>query len=75
MGKSSLNMPWPLEVRGNHNMAYRTHLMICTGTACVSSGSFDIKKELEQEIRKHGLENEILVVTTGCQGFCAQGPR
>ena len=55
-------------------MAYRTHLMICTGTACVSSGSFDIKKELEQEIRKHGLENEILVVTTGCQGFCAQGP-
>ncbi|NQT24888.1 NADH-quinone oxidoreductase subunit NuoF [candidate division KSB1 bacterium] len=55
-------------------MAYRTHLMICTGTACVSCGSFDIKKELEQEIRKHGLEKEILVVTTGCQGFCAQGP-
>jgi len=55
-------------------MAYRTHLMICTGTACVSCGSFDIKKGLEQEIRKHKLEKEILVVTTGCQGFCAQGP-
>jgi len=55
-------------------MAYRTHLMICTGTACVSCGSFDIKKKLEQEIQKHGLEKEILVVTTGCQGFCAQGP-
>jgi NADP-reducing hydrogenase subunit HndC len=55
-------------------MAYRTHLMVCTGTACVSSGAFNIKKLLEEEIKKQGLDKEVLVVGTGCQGFCAQGP-
>ncbi len=55
-------------------MAYRTHLMVCTGTACVSCGAFNIKKLLEEEIKKQKLDKEILVVGTGCQGFCAQGP-
>ncbi|MBN2790065.1 MAG: NADH-quinone oxidoreductase subunit NuoF [Candidatus Delongbacteria bacterium] len=55
-------------------MEYRTHLMVCTGTACVSCGAFDVKKTLEAEIKKQGLDKEVLVVGTGCQGFCAQGP-
>ncbi len=53
---------------------YRMHLMVCAGTACVSNNSFKIKEALEREIKKHGLENEILVVTTGCNGFCERGP-
>ncbi len=48
--------------------------MICAGTACVSNGSLKIKELLEQEIRKLKLEDEILVVATGCNGFCAGGP-
>ncbi|MBU4486935.1 MAG: NADH-quinone oxidoreductase subunit NuoF [Candidatus Delongbacteria bacterium] len=55
-------------------MEFRTHLMVCAGTACISCGAFNIKKLLEEEISKQGLEKEILVVGTGCQGFCAQGP-
>ncbi len=55
-------------------MEYRTHLMVCSGTACVSCGAFNVKKLLEEEIVKHGLDKEVLVVGTGCQGFCAQGP-
>lgn len=55
-------------------MEYRTHLMVCTGTACVSCGAFNVKKILEEEIKKQGLDKEVLVVGTGCQGFCAQGP-
>jgi NADH:ubiquinone oxidoreductase subunit F (NADH-binding)/(2Fe-2S) ferredoxin/NAD-dependent dihydropyrimidine dehydrogenase PreA subunit len=53
---------------------YRLHLMVCAGTACVSNRSFEIKKALEEEITKHGLDSEILVVTTGCNGFCERGP-
>jgi len=53
---------------------YRTHLMLCAGTACVSNNSFKIKEALEKEIKKHGLQDEILVVMTGCNGFCAVGP-
>ena len=53
---------------------YRIHLMVCGGTACVSNGAFEIKEALEQEIKKQGLEDEVLVVTTGCNGFCEAGP-
>ena len=53
---------------------YRTHLMLCAGTGCVSNNSFKIKEALENEIKKHGLQDEILAVMTGCNGFCAVGP-
>jgi NADH:ubiquinone oxidoreductase subunit F (NADH-binding)/(2Fe-2S) ferredoxin/NAD-dependent dihydropyrimidine dehydrogenase PreA subunit len=53
---------------------YRLHLMVCAGTGCVSNHSFEIKEALEKEVKKHGLEDEVLVVTTGCNGFCERGP-
>ena len=52
----------------------RMHLMLCAGTGCVSNGSFRIKAALEQELVRHELQDEIAVVMTGCNGFCAQGP-
>jgi len=48
--------------------------MICTGTGCVSNGAFDVKEALNEELKKHNLENEIMVVATGCNGFCERGP-
>jgi NADH-quinone oxidoreductase subunit F len=53
---------------------YRLHLMVCGGTACVSNHAFEIKDALEKELKKQGLEDEVLVVTTGCNGFCEAGP-
>ena len=53
---------------------YRLHLMLCAGTACVSNKSFKIKEVLEEELKKQKLEDEVLVVMTGCNGFCAVGP-
>lgn len=53
---------------------YRLHLLVCAGTGCVANRSFDVKAELEKEIANRGLENEVKVVTTGCQGFCERGP-
>ncbi len=54
--------------------SHRANIMICAGTGCVSNRSFEVKQALEAEIKKVGLEEEVKVVTTGCQGFCAQGP-
>jgi NADH-quinone oxidoreductase subunit F len=48
--------------------------LVCAGTGCVSCGSFKVKDALEKEIRKKGLQEEVLVVTTGCNGFCERGP-
>ncbi|MFH1718879.1 MAG: NADH-quinone oxidoreductase subunit NuoF [Planctomycetota bacterium] len=54
--------------------AYRTHVMLCAGTGCVSNGAFKIKETFERELEKHNLQDEVAVVMTGCNGFCAQGP-
>ena len=50
------------------------NLMVCTGTGCVSNGAFRIKDALEREIQRHNLEEEVQIVPTGCNGFCANGP-
>jgi NADH:ubiquinone oxidoreductase subunit F (NADH-binding)/(2Fe-2S) ferredoxin len=54
--------------------SYRLHLMVCAGTGCVSNHAFEIKTALGTEIRKHGLEEEVSIVPTGCNGFCERGP-
>jgi len=56
------------------NGAPRTQIMLCSGTGCVAAGSLRIKDVLEQEITRHKLQDEVQVVLTGCNGFCAQGP-
>ena len=53
---------------------YRSHLLVCAGTGCVASKSLAVKRALEAEIVKHNLGDEVLVVGTGCNGFCAAGP-
>ncbi len=55
-------------------MAYRSYLMVCAGTGCVANQSMKIRDRLVDEIRKQGLQDEVGVVTTGCNGFCAVGP-
>ena len=53
---------------------YRSHVLVCGGTGCTSSGSQQIMETLKEEIKKAGLENEVSVVQTGCHGLCALGP-
>jgi len=53
---------------------YRIHILICAGTSCVSGGSLKVRDALVDEIKKQDLQDEIMVATTGCNGFCAVGP-
>jgi NADH-quinone oxidoreductase subunit F len=53
---------------------FRSHLLICGGTGCHASGATKVKSALIDEIAKRGLAEEVKVVETGCNGFCAQGP-
>ena len=53
---------------------YRSHVLVCGGTGCTSSGSLQIIETLQDEINKAGLKDEVCVVKTGCHGLCAQGP-
>ncbi len=53
---------------------YRSYVLVCGGTGCTSSHSQEIRDRLEEEIKSHGLEDEVSVVKTGCFGLCALGP-
>ena len=52
----------------------RSHVLICGGTGCTSSGSKVLMSTFEEELKKQGLEDEIKIVQTGCFGLCALGP-
>ena len=53
---------------------YRSHVMVCGGTGCTSSGSDKIAEAFENQIRADGLDQEVRVIRTGCFGLCALGP-
>lgn len=53
---------------------YRSHVLVCGGTGCSSSGSKKVLEELTKEIAAADLESEVKVVQTGCFGLCALGP-
>ncbi len=52
----------------------RLELMLCGGTGCRASGSDPFKDALAAEITRRGLDDEVRVIETGCNGFCAVGP-
>ncbi|MBE6607109.1 MAG: NADH-quinone oxidoreductase subunit NuoF [Ruminococcaceae bacterium] len=52
----------------------RSHVLVCGGTGCTSSGSAKVIDALNAEIAAKGLADEIKVVKTGCFGLCALGP-
>lgn len=52
----------------------RSHVLVCGGTGCTSSGSKQIREEFEAQLKNFGIENEVKVIQTGCFGLCALGP-
>ncbi len=53
---------------------YRSHVLVCGGTGCHSSGSADIIGRFNSELKEHGIEKEVKVVQAGCFGLCEVGP-
>ncbi len=55
-------------------MAYESYVLVCGGTACCSGGGDKIVEAFARELESAGLKEKVQVVTTGCLGFCEQGP-
>ena len=55
-------------------MAYESYILVCGGTACCSGGADKIVEAFANELEAAGLKEKVQVVTTGCLGFCEQGP-
>jgi len=54
--------------------AFTNFILVCGGTACESSKSDKIYKNLMHECEIQGVRDKVQVVKTGCFGFCEQGP-
>ena len=50
------------------------HVLLCSGTGCHATGSLSLKDALQQEIDNQGLSENVIIIETGCNGFCALGP-
>ena len=59
---------------------FRLHLYVCTQQkpegvpSCPASGSSDVIKAIEHEVIARGLDNDVQITTSGCQGLCEEGP-
>ncbi len=52
----------------------RTQLMLCSGTGCHANHTLAFRDALRNELERHSLADEIRIIETGCNGFCAVGP-
>lgn len=55
-------------------MVERAHVLICSGSMCVSRGAKSLRDEFEEHLTRLGIRDEIKLVNTGCVGLCEQGP-
>ena len=52
----------------------KTHVLCCGGTGCKSSESDAIVANFNNILKEKGLQDDVMVVKTGCFGFCEKGP-
>ncbi len=52
----------------------QTTLVMCGGTGCRASRCQDVIDAVKNELAKQSLIKSVYVRTTGCHGFCEQGP-
>ena len=53
---------------------FRSHVLVCGGTGCTSSGSETLLTLLEEKLTEYGLDKEVKPIRTGCFGLCEAGP-
>ncbi len=53
---------------------HKIDILVCGVAGCASSGSLKVADEIEEQIKKNGLGEEVKVIKTGCFGLCAEGP-
>ena len=49
-------------------------IMVCGGTGCLALESDKVAESLQKAIHDQGVDAKVELKTTGCPGFCEQGP-
>lgn len=53
---------------------YKYQILVCDGAGCSPSQNSKLKISFKKLIEDNNLENEVLIIETGCMGVCALGP-
>jgi len=56
------------------NQQYSWTVTMCAGTACRACGCMPVIEAMRKALAREGLLEEVRLRTTGCHGFCEQGP-
>ncbi len=62
------------EKQKKENSKYNKIVTLCAGTGCCASGCLSVLSSLRNELKHKKLTKKIKIRTTGCHGFCEQGP-
>ncbi len=54
----------------------KMEVLVCAGTGCLANGSLDVVKSFDRAIKSRNLDTKLKLglKTTGCHGFCENGP-
>ena len=58
----------------NKRVSEKPCITVCAGTGCHAYGCEKVIKAFSDEINRKNLIEKIDIRTTGCHGFCEQGP-
>lgn len=63
-----------IQKKQKEKQIYTKLVTLCAGTGCTASGCQAVLTSLNKELKKRKLAQKIKIRTTGCHGFCEQGP-
>lgn len=64
-----------LQIKENEVAARKKIILrCCMAAGCMSSGSKEIKEQLDRAVKEAGLEEEVEVRRVGCMRLCCEGP-
>ena len=62
------------ERQKKENTRYKKIITLCAGTGCCASGCLSVLQALQKNLKRKKLTGKFKIRTTGCHGFCEQGP-
>ncbi|HEX41632.1 MAG TPA: NADH-quinone oxidoreductase subunit NuoF [Phycisphaerales bacterium] len=55
-------------------MAAKYVITLCDGTKCINNGAHRVRAALDEQLRAHGLTDQVRINLSGCLGMCEKGP-
>ena len=49
-------------------------ITLCDGPTCMRNHSKELKGIIQQELKRHNLQDTVRIMLSGCLGMCSKGP-